>query len=157
MARVNPERVTAEIEGDFVVFLIGIRVNNYWKIHKWLPAMLAMPRMLRELDALPSEDTGFLGHTGLSTGVIVQYWRSFEHLEAYARSMEHTHFPAWTAFNKRMKGARGDVGIWHETYLIGADQYESVYSGMPAFGLGRASKLVPATGNRSEARKRLNR
>jgi hypothetical protein len=67
MARVNPERVTAEIEGDFVVFLIGIRVNNYWKIHKWLPAMLAMPRMLRELDALPSEDTGFLGHTGLST------------------------------------------------------------------------------------------
>ncbi len=47
MARVIPGRVTAQVEGDFVVFLIGTRINKPWKIHQWLPACLAMPRMLR--------------------------------------------------------------------------------------------------------------
>ena len=60
MARVIPNRVTAEIEGDFVVFLIGIRINTPWKIHKCLPVFLAMPRISRELEAHPESD--FLGH-----------------------------------------------------------------------------------------------
>ena len=110
--------------------------------------------MIKELEKLPSEETGFLGHNGIGFAM-VQYWRSFDHLEAYARSQDHAHFPAWTAFNKRMKNARGDVGIWHETYLVKAGHYEAIYSGMPAYGLGRVSSLVPATGNRNEARQRL--
>jgi len=36
-----------------------------------------------------------------------------------------THFPAWSAFNKRIKGARTDVGLWHETYLVKDGQYEA--------------------------------
>lgn len=155
MRKVNGERLAASIDGDFVVFLIGIRVNKFWKPHKWVPAMLSMPKMLKELESQPAEQTGFLGHNGLNMGVIIQYWRSFDHLETYARSKEHSHFPAWIAFNKRMKGCRGDVGIWHETYLVQAGQYEAVYSGMPAFGLGRVSQLVPATGRREVARTRL--
>jgi len=155
MAMVSSDRLAAHIEGDFVVFLIGMRINKPWKVHKWFPVFSAMPKMLKELDALPSEETGFLGHTGVGMGTIAQYWRSFDHLESYARSKERKHFPAWTAFNKRMKGSRGDVGIWHETYLVKAGQYEAVYSGMPPFGLGKASGLVPATGSRSEARTRL--
>jgi hypothetical protein len=55
-----------------------------------------------------------------------------------------------------MKNSRGDVGIWHETYLVKAGQYEAVYSGMPAYGLGRVGELVPATGNREDARRRLS-
>ncbi len=155
MAKVGNQRLAANIEGDFVIFLIGMRINKPWKPHKWLPAVLAMPKMLKELDSLPSEATGFLGHNGQSMGTIVQYWRSFDHLEAYARSGDHAHFPAWNDFNRRMKNCREDVGIWHETYLIKAGQYEAVYSGMPPHGLGRVSELVPATGNRNEARARL--
>ena len=34
MAKIIPKRVTAELEGDFVVFLIGIRINKPWKVHK---------------------------------------------------------------------------------------------------------------------------
>ena len=41
--------MAAEIEGDFVVFIIGMRVNRPWKLHKWVPVFLAMPRMLKEL------------------------------------------------------------------------------------------------------------
>lgn len=157
MAKVIPERMVAQIEGDFVVFLIGMRVNRFWPPHKWIPAFFAMPRMLIELSKLPVEDTGFLGYNNVGFGTVLQYWRSFEHLEAYANARDRAHFPAWAAFNKRMRDDRGAVGIFHETYLVKAGQYETLYSGMPPFGLGKATTLVPATAATSSARKRLGR
>jgi hypothetical protein len=156
MARVNPDRVAAQIDGDFVVFLIGMRINKPWKIGKWWPVFTAMPRMLRELEAAP-EETGFLGHTGLSMKTIVQYWRSFEHLEAYARSRDRLHWPAWVEFNRRMKNSRGDVGIWHETYLVPAGQYEAIYSGMPLYGLAKAGTQAAVAEANDSARNRLGR
>ena len=51
MARIFADRMTADIEGDFVVFLIGMRINKPWKVHKWWPVFSAMPRMLKELEA----------------------------------------------------------------------------------------------------------
>lgn len=152
MPKVIPSRMSAEMDGDFVVFLIGMRVNKPWKLHKWLPVFLAMPKMLKELEAHP--DSGFLGHLGLGR-VIVQYWRSFEHLESYARAKDKKHWPEWMNFNRRVGNSRGDVGIWHETYLIKAGQYEAVYSGMPPYGLGKVGKLIAATGNRDAARSRI--
>lgn len=152
MAAVVPKRVTARINGDFVVFLIGMRINKPWKVHKWLPVFLAMPRMLRELETRP--ESGFLGSI-MSVGVIVQYWRSFEHLEAYARDPNQLHWPAWTDFNRRIGGSRGDVGIWHETYKVRACEYECVYSGMPLIGLAKASRSVDAVGELESARGRL--
>jgi hypothetical protein len=122
------------------------------KLHKWLPVAGAMRRMLKELEQRP--ESGFLG--SISGGLmLLQYWRSFEHLEAYARSRDHLHWPAWVAFNRRMRDSRGDVGIWHETYKVEAGQYETVYSGMPRFGLGTAGRLVPASGHKESARGRL--
>ena len=152
MAKVIAQRMTARIEGDFVVFLIGLRVNKPWKIYKWLPVFLAMPRMLKELAANPK--SGFLGHV-MSPRVIVQYWRSFDDLEAYARSKDQKHWPAWVAFNKRGGTSRGDVGIWHETYQVRAGEYEAVYSGMPPIGLGQVGELVAATGRQESAHGRL--
>ena len=67
MAKIIDDRMAAEIEGDFVVFLIGMRINKFWKAHKWLPPFLAMPRMIKELEKLPSEKTGFLGHNGIGS------------------------------------------------------------------------------------------
>jgi len=153
MTDIRSERLAGEIDGEFVVFLIGMRVNKWWKPHKWLPAARAMPRMIRELSANP--ESGFLGWTGFGKLTMVQYWRSFEQLEAYARSHDHEHWPAWTDFNKRMKNSRGDVGIWHETYVVSPGRYEAIYSGMPPHGLGAAGRLVPATGNREAARERM--
>jgi len=154
MASIVPKRVTASIEGDFVVFLIGMRINKPWKIHKWLPAFLAMPKMLKELQRRP--ESGFLGHISGPT-VIVQYWRSFEHLEAYARDHDQSHWPAWVDFNRRVGRSRGDVGIWHETYQVRAGEYECVYSGMPPIGLAKASAQVDAVGVLDSARGRLGR
>jgi len=152
MAKPIPQRMIPLIDGDFVVFLIGMRINKPWKVSKWWPVFAAMPRMLRELDANPS--LGCLGYTP-GFRVIVQYWRSFDHLEAYARNKESQHLPAWKAFNLSVGKCRGDVGIWHETYLVRAGQYEAIYSGMPPFGLGAAAELVPATEATERARDRI--
>ena len=146
------ERITAEVDGDFVVFLIGTRINKPWKIGSWWPVVRAMRSMLKELDANP--DLGCLGYT-FGWPVIVQYWRSFDHLERYAKSRDHLHLPAWHRFNKIVSQRRDIVGIWHETYDIRAGSYETVYSGMPPFGLGKAGRLVPASGARETARQRI--
>jgi hypothetical protein len=91
----------------------------------------------------------------MSFGVIVQYWRSFDHLEAYARNQNQLHWPAWVAFNKRVGSSRSDVGIWHETYRVRAGEYECVYSGMPPCGLARAGRTIDAMGQLESARGRL--
>lgn len=150
------KRVTAEIDGSFVVFLIGMRLNRFWKLWKWPPILAAMPRMLRELEE--STESGFLG-ANVYLGsprrpMVVQYWRSFEHLESYARSHDAAHWPAWVAFNKRV-GSNGDVGIWHETYLVPAGAHESVYNNMPPIGLGAVGNLVPAAGRKARAADRV--
>lgn len=41
------------MQGEFVVFLIGMRINKPWKVHKWLPVAMAMPRMLKQLQSDP--------------------------------------------------------------------------------------------------------
>ena len=154
MAPIIDRRVNGHIQGDFVVFLIGMRINRLWKPHQWLPTLLAMPKMLKELEAAPAQH-GFLGFMNLGLFSLVQYWRSFEHLEAYARARDKQHWPAWVEFNCRMKDSRGDVGIWHETYLVRAGEYETVYSGMPLIGLAKASRRAEVTAETESSRLRL--
>jgi len=154
MAKIISERMTAEVDGEFVVFLIGMRINRFWKIHKWLPVAAAMPSMLRELAA--DRDSGFMGfHVWFGNpNLVVQYWRSFEHLERYAKDASRAHRPAWAAFNRAVAN-NGDVGIWHETYRVRPGDYECIYNNMPLFGLARATRQVSASGNRESAGGRM--
>ena len=155
MAAIIDRRVCAEIEGEFVVFLIGMRVNKPWKVWRWWPVSTAMPRMLIELAKKP--ELGLLHartHFGFPNILVVQYWRSFEQLESYAKNTQAAHLPAWRAFNKAV-GSNGDVGIWHETFVVAPGRYESVYNNMPPHGLGAAGKLVDAVGARQAARQRM--
>ena len=149
------QRVCAEIDEGVVVFLIGMRINKLWKFWKWFAVARAMPRMLAELAA--DKELGLLEarpHFGLRNLWMLQYWRSAADLNAYAHAAERAHLPAWAAFN-RLVGVSGDVGIWHETYVVGPGRYETVYVNMPPFGLGRVGRLVPATGARRNAAGRL--
>jgi fumigallin biosynthesis monooxygenase-like protein len=152
---VFPGRHTAQIEGDFVVFIIGMRINRPWKPHKWWPVFTAMPRMVKELEADP--ESGFLGASqGLLSGgpALVQYWRSFEALERYARNADSRHLPAWRKFNQRVRGS-GDVGIWHETYQVRAGEYEAIYGNMPRVGLAAATDHRPIDSATGSAARRI--
>jgi len=86
--------------------------------------------------------------------MLVQYWRSFEDLEKFARDKSDPHLGAWRRFNKAI-GSDGSVGIWHETYLVEPGKYEAVYGNMPVFGLASATSHVSAVGRRETARRRL--
>ncbi len=155
MTEIIAARRTAKLDGDFVVFLIGMRVNAPLKVWKWAPVASAMPRMLVELAKHP--DLGLLHARtffGFPNIFVLQYWRSFQHLHRYATDASLAHLPAWRAFNKAI-GSNGDVGIWHETYLVKDGQHESVYNNMPLWGLAQAGESVPAEASRKSAKGRL--
>ena len=153
---VRAEKLSAVMDGDFVVFLIGMRINNPLRVDKWLPVASAMPKMLKELYANP--ELGLIHHEMWfsRTIVLIQYWRSIEQLLAYAKNRTAEHLPAWQSFNKSI-GTDGSVGIWHETYMVSDKKYESVYSNMPPFGLGKAGALVEARSGYQSASARLGR
>jgi hypothetical protein len=149
-------RYTAQTDEPFVVFLIGMRINKWWRFDKWLPVASAMSPMLITLFKHPEK--GFLHGEyfwNLHGPVLIQYWRSFDDLEKFAREPSDPHLGAWKKFNKAV-GADGIVGIWHETYQVQPDDYECVYGNMPLFGLGAATRNVAATGRRETARLRLS-
>jgi hypothetical protein len=127
---------------DPVVFVIGMRINRWRRLRSWWPVFTGMPRMLAELK---SRDAGLLGARSYWSGrtfLTLQYWRSAEELGAYARDTSFRHARAWGEFNKRA-AAGGDVGIFHETYVVPRDGIESLYGNMPAFGLAAAHGARP--------------
>jgi hypothetical protein len=156
MAAIFPGRYTAKTNEPFVVFLIGMRVNRLLRFNKWIPVSRAMPRMLAELKRHPElgllHFEVFLYWRGVA---VLQYWKSFEHLHAYAHSKNANHLPAWAEFNRRI-GNDGTVGIWHETYTIAPGQFEAIHANMPRFALGRAMEHVPVVGRLDSARGRLS-
>jgi hypothetical protein len=92
MATVFPGRYTAQIDGPFAVFTIGMRVNKLWAFNKWVPVAKAMGPMLTEL--LSHKKLGLL-HAEIFLywpGVgLIQYWPSFEQLENFARDPSLSH------------------------------------------------------------------
>jgi fumigallin biosynthesis monooxygenase-like protein len=132
-----------DVDGDFVVFLIGMRFNRPWRVRSSLRVFAAMPPMVRELRRNPQ--SGFLhAEFGFMYGgpALVQFWRSFEQLDRFARDPDARHLRAWKAFNQRVRDS-GDVGIWHETYRVHAGESEAIYNNMPRVGLGAVGEHRP--------------
>lgn len=145
MNRIIRRRVTVDVREEFVVLLIGMRINKLWKVHRWLPVALSMRTMVAQLGKLRS-DIGYLGGEYGTVGnpiVFIQYWRSYDCLERYASHEGLHHRKTWKWFFRKI-ALNGDVGIYHEAYRISPGNYECVYLNMPQFGLGRLFPLVEA-------------
>jgi hypothetical protein len=154
MAKVQRGRFTADYDQPFVVFAIGMRINRLWQFWKWIPVAMAMRPMLKTLFAHPEK--GFLGMQvffSWRTIMTMQYWRSFDDLERFARDKDDPHLEAWRRYNKKVR-ATNAVGVFHETYMVPARRYEAIYVNMPAYGLGKVTTSVEATGKRETARQR---
>ena len=155
MPAVLPGRFTAQIDEPFVVFLIGMRINKLLAPHKWFPVFMQMGSMLSELQR--ESERGMMGSRLYWSGrvlLLVQYWRTFEQLETYARRPQEQHVSAWQRFNQKLAKS-GVVGVFHETYISEPGKFEVVYSDMPVFGLAKATQHIPAVGRRETARRRL--
>jgi hypothetical protein len=154
MSKIRQGRWTARTDQEFVVFIIGMRINRWWMIHRWLPLIRAMGGMIRELSLRP--ELGFMGGKTWfgRTIVLIQYWNSFDDLESYAKARDLSHVPAWADFNRRI-GNDGTVGIYHETYRIAPGQYENVFVNMPPTLLGSCAPLTEARKQHATARGRM--
>lgn len=130
-------RFTAEIEGDFVVFLIGARLNRLRDLPRMIRIGRQMGEMQRVLTESPELGCLHIENWNGRTSISVQYWRSFEHLEQFARSPDLPHLEPWREFNRLVRDS-GSIGIWHETYLVPAGAFEAIYGNMPAMGLAVA-------------------
>lgn len=149
MAKIFPGRYTAlvspRITESYVVLFLGVRVNHLFLFWKWIPTVLVAAPMVYSL--MRHRAAGFLGAQAFffQPGVgIIQYWRSFDDLERFARSKKHPHLRGWRWYNRSI-GASGSVGLWHEAFLVRPGCQETRYDNMPLFGLGRAAKHVPVS------------
>ena len=142
------EQYAARCDGDFVVFLIGIRPNGANPLTKKFNEVgKAFQSMIAELEADPS--LGYMGgdmYVGAnkrkSATLSVQYWRSYEALQKWTHTRMGVHVKTMIEYNKTDKDD-GVNGIWHETYKIKDGEYEGIYGHMPPIGLALATKAVP--------------
>lgn len=158
MTQIHNGRYMADLgeSDEVVIFIIGMRINRLWQVWRWLPVFIAMPRMVIELMKNPALGLMAEPRNYMSGRVfmLVQYWRSFEQLEAFARDRERSHLPAWRNFNRRIRN-NGAVGIFHETYRVPKASIETVYGNMPVFGLAGATRHVPLRQGQQTAASRL--
>jgi hypothetical protein len=153
---VQQGRWTAELDGDFVVFLIGAMVHDPVAAPEATRLVMQMGEMLEELMTDPSK--GLLGvtrHGEPGHGVLVQYWRSFDALEAYSRDPGAKHAPVWREWNRLASDERSGAGIWHETFKVAAGAYEAIYQNMPVIGLQQAGRALTVSEARDSARARM--
>lgn len=155
MSTSGPERTTHVSREDLVVFHIGMKIRQPWRVDLWGPVAAAMPRMLTELSRDP--DSGLLGFKLVVDPRgpwSVQYWESTAKLYAWASDRDAAHRPAWAAFNKRARQHPNAVGVWHETFEV--SRAESICVGMPPIGLG-ALGSVPVDSTSQTAAQRIAR
>ncbi len=150
---IHDGRHTAGIQGDFVVFLIGARLNRLRAANRMRRVAGQMTQMQKALAQHPELGCLHTQNWFGRTTIAVQYWRDFDSLERFARDRDQPHLEPWREFNRLVRDSQ-DIGIWHETYLVAAGAHEAMYVNMPTFGLAAAGTL-DRVGAGSTAARRL--
>jgi len=116
---------------------------------KWVSE--AFESMVKELESDP-EKYGYLGGDQfMSTNPytngpsMIQYWRSQEHLNAYAKSRMNKHFQPMLKSAKQVRESSA-YGFYHESFRIHAGEYDCVYMNMPRTLLGAVGELYDMKG-----------
>src|SRR5579863_452896 len=113
MGRNGATRRTVDLSAysDLVVIYLGMRVNRL----RGLATLIKFgPKINAAVAAKPD---GLLRHESIVYSIFPphfgmrQYWRDFQSLEAWARSLPHQEW--WGGFLRDS----GGTGFWHETYF----------------------------------------
>ena len=149
------DKATVQNEKDVVVFIIGMKIHKFFYVHQWIPIAKAMGTMLKEL--YQNKNHGFQNgelHLNWKGITVIQYWDGFEQLETFAH--EELHRGIWKEYYQKADMQKV-VGIFHETYIVPAKNYEAIYVNMPEFGLGKARSLESIDQKKKSSRQRLHR
>ena len=131
------------------IWYLGMKVRTPRRL---LTAFRFGPRISR---AIADKPAGLLLHESLIFSIFPlhvgmrQYWRDFDSLEAWARSVPHQKW--WQDFVRDS----GGTGFWHETYFIRGGM-EAIYDDVNSpLGFGGFAPTRPAEGAMFSARQRL--
>ena len=146
----TPDRTTVDLSQypDLVVIYLGMQVKSL----RGLKTLISFGPKIRQ--SVEAEPDGLLLHENLMFSFFPphagmrQYWRDFESLERWARSLPHTEW--WQTFLRD----RGGTGFWHETYPRRGEM-ESIYIDMRPVGLMKFAPVKQARGSMFSARRRL--
>jgi hypothetical protein len=133
---------------DLVVIYLGMRVNRL----RGIATLLKFgPKIIAAVAAKPD---GLLLHEPILYSLFPphagmrQYWRDFQSLETWARSLPHQDW--WTGFVRDS----GGTGFWHETYFKRGGM-EAVYDDIfVPLGFSAFASTLAARGAMFSARKR---
>lgn len=147
-AKVNRLTVDLASYPELVVIYLGMRVNS----PRGLKTLFQFgPRISASVAEKPD---GLLRHENLFFSLFPphfgmrQYWRDFDSLETWARSMPHQKW--WQDFVRDS----GGTGFWHETYFRRGGM-EAIYDDVPVpLGLTGFAPTRAAQGAMFSARKR---
>ena len=147
--RIN--RLTVDLSGypDLVVIYLGMKARSL----RGLKTIFTFgPKISRAVAARPD---GLLLHEQLMLSLFPlhigmrQYWRDFDALERWARSLPHEQW--WKAFLRDS----GGTGFWHETYFMRGGM-EAIYDDVDAkLGFSHFAPTQNAKGPMFSARRRL--
>jgi hypothetical protein len=146
----TPDRTTVDLSQypDLVVIYLGMRAKS---LRGFKTLMSFGPKIRKSVEAKPD---GLLLHENMLFSLVPphfgmrQYWRDFDALERWARTLPHMEW--WQTFLRD----RGGTGFWHETYPR-RGEVESIYIEMPPVGMTKFAPLTQARGSMFSARRRL--
>lgn len=148
MAKAERRTVDLSAYPDLVVIYLGQRVHSLKGF--WTALKLGRP-VSQSVAAKPD---GLLLHESIMWGLFPphfgmrQYWRDFDSLERWARSLPHQ---AWW---KNFLRDTGGTGFWHEAYFMRGGM-EAIYDTMPKpLGFSAFAPVEPARGRLFSARSR---
>ncbi len=149
--RISRQTVDLSEYPDLVVIYLGMRVHSL----RGLKTLIGFGPAIRK--AVEEKPDGLLLHENLLFSLLPphagmrQYWRNFESLETWARSLPHRTW--WQDFLRDS----GGTSFWHETYFIRGGM-EAIYDDATApVGIMRFSPLRAARGALFSARRRAGR
>jgi hypothetical protein len=148
MAKAERRTVDLSAYPDLVVIYLGQRVNSPRGL--WTALKLGRPIT----QAVAAKPDGLLLHETIMWGFFPphfgmrQYWRDFDSLERWARSLPHQGW--WKNFLRDTRG----TGFWHEAYFMRGGM-EAVYDTMKTeLGFSAFAPVEPARGRLFSARGR---
>ena len=151
-------RIVAELpEGVDEICLVrfGI-VAARWSA---VPATRRFAREVAQASQVAIETrAGLLGSERVSFGWkhvgFLQYWASFEALDTWSHTSPHATW--WKLAVERMR-VKGDIGVYHEAYVVARSNVESIYLDCTGVGLSAFGVTSEPVGPKTTARDRLGR